>query len=919
MANTKPKRYIYVKYPEFKVIMTGMFKENIARVVFVLTDQINSYKTENIPAGLRFLLGKKDMKRELSEEELLAENQKESQSSDLRKKQPEKISRTTKRIDIEQEEIKDIYEESLNFKGRFREPSFHQDVQSTDRQKQISSLDQSFSEEREIQATVLDLDSIEVDGNLDELAWGEASVLQYFTQHEPIEGAPATKKTEAKIFFGRDSVYIGVRAFDSNPEQIKSILARRDSKCPSDWIIVYIDSYHDHMTAFEFGVNPSGVKRDAFWSNDQDTDDDWDAVWDVGVSQDELGWIAEFGIPYSQIRYTKKKVYTWGFQVSRVVSKNNETSYWRHIPKGVPRFVSLFGDIKGIKGIPAPKRIQILPYALGKISLQSQEEGNPLQTGPYYLTNGGLDLKYGVSSNLTLDAALNPDFGQVEADPAKVNLTAYETYFSEKRPFFIEGKNMMSFSIGGISSRESLFYSRRIGRVPQGSSSNSLYKQEPENTTILGALKLTGKTAQGWSIGILESLTGKEKATLIFDNNERGEEAIEPLSNYFLGRARKEFRDGRSTVGMIFTAVNRKIDEETLNFLHKAAYTGGIDFRHRWLNDTYEVSGELAGSHVLGSKEAILETQEAPAHYFQRPHAPHLNYDPDRTSLSGYSMCFNLKKIGGRHWRWSLHGMARSPGFETNDIGYLRYADWINQSVSVSYWEFKPGKIFRDYHVSLSFSNDWDFSLTHLDHREHLSGNFQFINYWNFNFNLSRESEHLKIDYLRGGPAIVTPITWRYGGSFSTDKRKYFFLQLNGNVTSSKDGSNSYVLSSNFTVRLFSNLSLSFSPHFSDVYQRLHYVTQIRSKSQNHYILSRIDQKIFYFTLRVNYTLTPNLSLQLYTQPFISAGDYSEFKEVIQPQAKNYSDRWYIFNDQELSLRNNKYYLFLPWTEGKEI
>ncbi|MGD8535829.1 MAG: DUF5916 domain-containing protein, partial [Candidatus Aminicenantes bacterium] len=519
---------------------------------------------------------------------------------------------------------------------------------------------------RVAQATVINLSPIEVDGRLNESLWKTAEVLTDFTQHEPDEGAPATEKTEVRVLYNQDSLYVGVMAFDSEVDKIKSILARRDSRCPSDWIKIWIDSYHDSLTAFEFGVNPCGVKRDVFWSNDRRRDDDWDAVWDVKVSQNDEGWVAEFRIPFSQIRFPEKESHTWGFQASRIIARKNETSYWHHVPKGMPRFVSLFGDLEGINNIPSPKKLQLLPYTLAKGAYQPAEEGNPFQTGVDYLGGLGLDLKYGVTSNLTLDATFNPDFGQVEADPAQVNLTAYETYFPEKRPFFIEGKNMLSFSLGSERERESLFYSRRIGRTPQGSPSDAEYYDKPENTTILGAFKLTGKTAGGWSIGVMEALTSKEMASVITWYGEETRQNVEPLTNYFLGRAQKEFREGRSALGFMFTAVNRKIDDSNLNFLRTAAYSGGFDFRHRWAQDRYEFSGYFMGSHIRGNEEAILNAQESSARYYQRPDAEHLELDPTRTSLSGTASNLSLSKIGGGHWRWNLGLQTRSPGFEIN-------------------------------------------------------------------------------------------------------------------------------------------------------------------------------------------------------------------------------------------------------------
>jgi len=502
---------------------------------------------------------------------------------------------------------------------------------------------------RVAQAIVIDQSPIKVDGRLDEPLWESADVLTDFTQHEPVEGAPATEKTEVRILYSQESLYIGVFAFDSEVDKIRSILARRDSRCPSDWIKIWIDSYHDRLTAFEFGVNPCGVKRDVFWSNDRRRDDDWNAVWDVEVSQNDEGWAAEFRIPFSQIRFPEKESHTWGFQASRIIARKNETSYWRHVPKGVPRFVSLFGDLEGIQNIPSPKKLQLLPYTLVKGTHQPPEEGDPFQTGSDYPANLGLDLKYGVTSNLTLDATFNPDFGQVEADPAQVNLTAYETYFPEKRPFFIEGKNMLSFSLGSERERESLFYSRRIGRAPQGSPSDAEYSNMPENTTILSAFKLTGKTAGGWSIGVMEALTSKEMGSFITWDGNEARQTVEPMTNYFLGRAEKEFREGRSAFGFMFTAVNRKIDDADLNFLRSAAYSGGFNIRHRWAQDKYEASGYFLGSHIRGSEESILNAQESSARYYQRPDAEHLELDPTRTYLSGTASNFSLSKIGGGH------------------------------------------------------------------------------------------------------------------------------------------------------------------------------------------------------------------------------------------------------------------------------
>lgn len=796
---------------------------------------------------------------------------------------------------------------------------FPSHAQSDIQPKKKQKTENFSSEERIARAADLRQDPVEIDGKLDESSWELAPVLTDFTQYNPDEGSPATEKTEVKVLFSKDALYIGVRAHDSEADKIRAILARRDSQCPSDWIKIWIDSYHDHLTAFEFAVNPCGVKRDVYWSNDRRKDDDWDAVWDVEVSIDDRGWVAEFKIPFSQIRFPERDSHTWGFQASRVIARKNETSYWHHVPKGTPRFVSLFGELTGISRIPPPKRIELLPYTLGKGSFKPAEEGNPFETGTSYLTNLGLDLKYGVSSNLTLDATFNPDFGQVEVDPAVVNLSAYETYFQEKRPFFIEGKSMLSFPIGSSTERDALFYSRRIGRAPQGYPSSAQFYEKPENTTILGAFKLTGKTAQGWSIGIMEALTSREYADVINWEGESTKQTVEPFTNYFLVRAEKEFRDGRSAFGLIFTAVNRNIKEENLNFLHKSAYSGGFGFRHRWARDTYEVSGSLLGSHIRGSQEAILEAQESSARYFQRPDALHLEVDPTRTSLSGVSASFSLGKIGGRHWRWSIGGRTRSPGFEVNDMGYMRSTDQITQHIWLSYREYMPGKVFRDYDLSFTFWNSWDYSPTHTGQGGSLRCNFRFLNYWSINFNMNRSQESLSTRHLRGGPAVLMPGNWSFGGSFRTDSRKNFYLNIRGSFSVADNGAKSYSLSSGLNLRPSDRIHLSLSPSFRDGYRRLQYLTRKSIDDRTHYILGRIDQTTLSLTVRLNYTLTPNLSLQIYSQPYVSAGKYSEFKDATQPRAENYDERWHIFSGNEIFFDNNYYHLIPPGAGGEEI
>jgi len=782
----------------------------------------------------------------------------------------------------------------------------------------ISSESGTHGSPAPISARFVTDEAIRIDGKLDESHWVNIPPLTGFIQQNPDEGQPATQKTHVRILYSRHSLFVGVRAFDKQAGEIKSLLARRDSVCPSDWIKIWIDSYHDKITAYEFSVNPSGVKRDVHWSNDNQPDESWDAVWEVGVSRDDSGWTAEFRIPFSQLRFSEKDSQTWGFQICRIIARRNETSYWRPIPRGAPRFVSLFGEISGLTGIPSPKKLQLLPYALGQTTLSSPETGNPFRKRADWLGNLGLDMKYGVSSNLTLDATLNPDFGQVEADPAKVNLSAYETYFPEKRPFFIEGKDILDFPLGlGRFGSESLFYSRRIGRPPQGSPSSAEFTQVPQNTAILSAMKLTGKNPRGWSFGFMEALTSRESATLLTWDDETVREPVEPLTNYLLGRVEKEFRDGRSAFGTIMTAVNRKNTADNLSFLWDEGYTGGFDLRHRWAEDRYQITAHWLGSHIRGSKESILGAQTSPARYYQRPGATHFSVDPNRTSLSGYSGLFDLSKIGGRHWLWSVAALVRSPGFEINDMGYMKWADWIFQRSQLTYRELEPGRLFRSWQLSLDISHEWDYSPTYTESRGNLKTEFVFHNYWTLNFGLHGSTEMYQIIALRGGPAVLIPGSWSIDGGLVSDERKNLFFQCSASYRRVNDGAESFTLSSQVDFRPTGNFHISLLPSYSLQGSRLQYVTQTDVDDNTYYVLSRLDRDTFSLTLRINYTITPELSIQLYSQPYVSAGRFSRFKQVVQPLADNYQDRWYLFTDNDLRLEGTDYHVLFQGAEGK--
>ena len=503
---------------------------------------------------------------------------------------------------------------------------------------------------------------ITLDGRLDERAWTEAPPTTIFTQIDPLEGQPASQQTEVRVVYDNDALYVGARLHDSGP--ITARLGRRDmSLGDSDWFGVMIDSYHDHRTAFGFDVNPAGVRRDEVKTIDQD-DNSWDPVWEVATSQDSAGWVAEYRIPFSQLRFSSAADQTWGVQFERVIGRNHEYAVSTFIPKrergGVPRY----GHLSGLHDVRPGKRFELLPYTVSRAEYVDRG-ANPFKSRDEYNATAGVDLVVRASSNLTMNATVNPDFGQVEVDPAVVNLGVYETFFQEKRPFFVEGSAIFAFGADGTSGGQ-LFYSRRIGREPSLSPPTAR-ADLPDATTILAAAKLSGK-AGGWSLGALEAVTDRETARYRDAGDVDREMTVEPLSNYFVGRARRELNDGRTFIGGIVSAVNRRLDSEVLSAtLRRSGYAAGVDFRHELGDRTWVIQGDAEASRVAGTPNAMVLVQQQPNHYLQRPDATHLDVDSSATSLLGYSVNASLAKQQG----WSGNRLADTAGVSRAQLSRL--------------------------------------------------------------------------------------------------------------------------------------------------------------------------------------------------------------------------------------------------------
>ena len=749
----------------------------------------------------------------------------------------------------------------------------------------------------------------EVDGYLDDPVWQLAEVARDFVQYSPSPGDAPSQATEVRILYTDDAVYVAARMFDTAPDSIISRLARRDQPTVTDMLLVAFDSYLDRRTAFVFGVSVAGVQRDLLVYDDVRQDDSWNAVWDVKTRVDELGWTAEYRIPLSQLRFSRPSEdgtgTVWGVNFQREIARLDETSLWSPRPADGSRVVSAFGNLVGLDGIVPSRNLELRPYLLTQAMRAPGEAENPFFRSTAVKGSLGGDLRYGITNSITLNATINPDFGQVEADPAVVNLGAFETFFPEKRPFFLEGADIFRFGIGlGDQEREQLFYSRRLGRRPQGFvPRDAVYADFPEATTILGAAKVSGKTSGGWSLGFLDALTGEASVPYQDASGDFLSSEVEPLTNYAVGRAIKNFRGGETAVGGIFTATNRSVDAEgPLFFLPSAAYSGGLDFRHRFGNGDYQLNGYLLGSHVRGNPDALAGLQLSSTHYFQRPDASHVEFDPARTSLTGTAASLEFGKTGGGKWRWGVIGNARSPGFDVNAIGFQQRADRAVAVAWTSYDQYEQKGSLRNWSMSLNGWSGWSFGGERIVTGWNANGNFQLTNFWGGYAGFGTQLPALSPTALRGGPGLSTPPSYNSWFGFFSDSRKPVRVGLNANFGGEwGTGSDRFSLSPNVTVQPSSRVQFSIRPRVSWSMDSWQYVTTRPTEASVHYVHGRIDRQTVAFTTRLNYTFSPRLSLQLYAEPFVSAGSYDAFKEVDDPRASAFDSRFHTYAADEIS------------------
>lgn len=736
-----------------------------------------------------------------------------------------------------------------------------------------------------------------IDGLLNDACWLEGEWSGNYRQWMPAEGAEPSQKTEIKILYDNENIYVAIRCYDNEPDKTDRQMARRD-EFSGDIVGINFDSYHDHRTGFEFNLTAAGSKIDLILTN-EGWDVNWNPVWDGKVGQEDSAWVAEMQIPLSQLRYDNQPVQVWGMHSWRWLNRNKEEDQWNLMPRDNAGPLFHFGEIHGLENLPRVSRVEFLPYGVAKIKTYEAEKGNPFADGSDPSLNVGLDGKFGVGSNFTVDYTINPDFGQVEADPSELNLTAFETYYDEKRPFFIEGRNIFNFGFDDFQ----LLYSRRIGHTPSYDPevSDGEYTRKPDNTSILGAMKLTGKTGKGLSIGIMESLTSREY-TEISTAGDDYRVVSEPLTNYFAGRIQQDINKSNTTIGGMITSTYRNLDKDYLKFLNQSALTGGIDFRHYLQNKTYYIDFKAIGSQITGSTRAITELQKQSSRYYQRPDASYLDYDTTATSLSGTAGTLEFRKAANGKWRFGIGAHWSSPGIELNDMGFQTNADHIMQGQTIGYVESKPHGIFRSYNIEFSEINHWNFGKEFLFSEFELEADLVFKNKWELYSNIDLNTNPLDTRLLRGGPGVHS-----YGETsqdyflFTDGSKKLSFGLGYENELKFKKTAAEHEWHSELNWKVTNSLQLSPEFTFSKSRDEFHYVSAGDYNDRGRYLVGNLDRKTYEMTLRVSYAITPELTIQYYGSPYLTMGNYTEFKTLADASATDPGKVFRTFDNSEIA------------------
>ena len=742
---------------------------------------------------------------------------------------------------------------------------------------------------------------IRIDGVLREEAWKEAQEITSFVQGDPVEGAEAEERTTVRVVFDEEAIYVGARLWETGEHRIARQLVRRDETGQADYFEVSFDPNMDRRTGYQFRVTAAGVQQDAYLHSDKEEDASWDAVWESDVTVDDDGWTVEIRIPWSQIRYEPSEGrQTWGVNFARWRVEAGERTYYALVPRSKHGRVSFFRAMQGVRVPQSLRRVEIRPYLLARGHTGPADAADPFFDGTAGNAQAGFDLRYGLGSAFTLDATVNPDFGQVELDPAVINLSAFETFFPEKRPFFVEDARILDFTLSGH--RNSLFYSRRIGREPRGGRpGGATFTDVPDQSTILGAAKLTGRTSGGLSMGTLAAVTDAEDARAFFPGATAGTDSIatylaQPRNYYGVARVQQDLRDGATTVGGIVTGMRRDLPADgSFDFLPSDAYSVGLDFEHMWGDREWAIQGFWAGSLVRGSTDAITRIQRSSNHYYQRPDSD-FEVDSSATSMTGAEWRLEFERRSGEHWTGAIWAAEVTPGFEVNDLGYSRSNERIDGGARVSYREIQPGAVFRNYnltvwtfhnwrHEALDDALSWDsWGQAHKSGRVSLSGRGTLNNFWGGHVSVSYSPEVLDDGATRGGPLMIDPSRIGTSVRLNTDRRKP--VSLNGSVNYDWGvGGRALRGSVGATIRPSAGWELRLEPSYSDHFDADQYVTAIADDTfaptyGTRYIFGELERRSFSLETRLNVTFTPALTLQLFLQPLMEAGHYTTYKQL---------------------------------------
>jgi hypothetical protein len=726
--------------------------------------------------------------------------------------------------------------------------------------------------------------AIHVDGHLDESSWEQAPALVDFVQKEPNEGAPPTEKMEIRFVYDSSALYIGARMFKNPGSPIQAPMGRRDRPEQAEHVLIALDTFHDRRTAYVFGVTAAGVRIDRFHPEDNEAtfDEGFNPVWQARTSADPQGWTAELWIPFSQLRFTGAADQLWGVNIHRYIPTLDEDDYWIPIPRTVTAWASRFGELGGIRNVPSSRRLELLPYVAGASTLTATPDPeNPFDRGGTPTPRVGADIKMGVGPNLTLDATINPDFGQVEADPAEVNLSGVETFFDEKRPFFTEGSGLLNLVPVG-----NFFYSRRIGAPPMGSASGD-FVDAPATSTILGAAKLTGRTASGTSIGALAAVTAAEDAKVFMRSSALTTPVpVAPRTTYGLARVQQEFGRNKSTVSGMATVLHRdlEIGSQPARLLARNAFVAAGDSVLRFKEGEYVLTSWAGMSHLTGEPDALARVQRSSAHYSQRPDRDYATYDPTRTTMSGFKLGSSLQRQGGRHWIWTLQHDNESPNLELNDLGRLGNGDGLQFVGDMRYRETKPGRIFRSYWIGTRQTNEWNYGGDHVNKAAQIYTTQVWRNFWTTQFSYTHNRRRTDARLSRGGPIMELPREWSTNVQIRNRASSQTSWNTQITIGGDEDGGLSREVAGTIAVRPGARWQLAIAPSFLRQIDTQQYISSIAGGGPatygRRYIFGAIDRSTYSTQFRMTYTLKPDMNLDVYAEPFAASGRYTNVGEL---------------------------------------